>query len=189
MRCNLNVTTFRNGTPIPQITNATDWANATGPAWCYYNFDPANEATYGKLYNVYAIISTANGTIAPSGYHVPTDAEWTTLTATLGGGTWIPLYGPGSDYQPLIGDKLKETGQCHWTVGGTNTVGFSALPGGGAATAGYFIGLYVEAMFGTVTQAPSSSQRWSYIISSFNNRIDRVWASANQGLSVRLIKN
>ena len=52
---NLDVTTYRNGTPIPQVTSATAWANLTTGAWCYYNNDPANNAVYGKLYNWYAV--------------------------------------------------------------------------------------------------------------------------------------
>jgi uncharacterized protein (TIGR02145 family) len=189
--CNLNVTTFRNGTPIPQITDAATWANTFTPAWCYYNFDPSNEAAYGKLYNVYAVISTANGGIAPTGYHIPTDAEWTTLTAYLGGGSWLPLFGPGSYYQPLIGGKLKEIGNCHWTVGGTDTVGFTALPGGEVATSGYFVGINVEARFATTSIAPDSAigNRWSYRLSSFDNNIVKEWVSLTNGISVRLIKN
>ena len=55
-RCNLNVETYNDGTTlIPQITDTTEWANATSGAWCYHNNDPANEFAYGKLYNGYAV--------------------------------------------------------------------------------------------------------------------------------------
>ena len=190
--CNLNVSTFRDGTPIPQITNATAWANTNGPAWCYYDFDPANEATYGKLYNIYAIAATTNGTIAPAGYHVPTDAEWTLLTATLGGGTWISTYGTtDAYYQPLIGGKLKETGVCHWYLigGADNSSGFTAIGAGLVATAGYFTALNLDTAFGTSSIAPGSMNRWQYTLSSMANNIERKWVSANQGISVRLVKN
>jgi len=186
--CNLKVGTFRNGVSIPQVTDANTWATTNGPAWCHYDFNPANEAAYGRLYNVYAIISTAN--IAPTGYHVPTDAEWTTLTATLGGGTWLELFGPDSWYQPLIGTKLKEAGNCHWFIsGGDNSSGFRAVGAGQAATAGYFAGLQDSTVFGTTSIAPGSSNRWSYHLSGLYDTIERKWVSLNQGISVRLIKD
>jgi len=66
----------------PQVTDNTEWANLTTGAWCYYDNDP----TKGKLYNWYAVAgihdndpNTPNKELAPEGWHVPTDAEWTTL--------------------------------------------------------------------------------------------------------------
>ena len=74
---NLDVTTYRDGTPIPQVTDPTQWANLTTGAWCYYNNDPANGTIYGKLYNWYAVAgihdtdpSTPNKILAPQGWHV-----------------------------------------------------------------------------------------------------------------------
>jgi uncharacterized protein (TIGR02145 family) len=79
---NANVETYRDGTPIPQVTDATEWTNLTTGAWAYYENDP----TKGKLYNWYAVAgihdtdpNTPNKEFAPEGWHVPTDAEWTTL--------------------------------------------------------------------------------------------------------------
>ncbi|RYY08664.1 MAG: hypothetical protein EOO04_39670, partial [Chitinophagaceae bacterium] len=76
---NLDVTTYRNGDPIPQVTDPNAWATARTGAWCYYDNDPSNGAIYGKLYNWYAV-NDARG-LAPAGWHVPSDAEWNTLTA------------------------------------------------------------------------------------------------------------
>ena len=127
---NLDVTTYSDGTPIPQVTDPTAWANLTTGAWCYYNNDAANNATYGKLYNWYAaagIYDAASLTnaslrkkLAPTGYHVPTDTEWTTLTTCLGG-------------ESVAGGKMKETGTAHWqspNTDATNSSGFTGLPGG-----------------------------------------------------------
>ena len=72
-RKNLNVTTYRDGTPIPEVQGATAWANLTIGAWCHYNNDPANDAIYGKLYNWYAVNDSRG--LAPAGFHVPTDTE------------------------------------------------------------------------------------------------------------------
>jgi uncharacterized protein (TIGR02145 family) len=127
---NLDVTTYSDGTVIPQVTDPTAWAALTTGAWCYYNNDAGNNATYGKLYNWYAAAgiydaaSLSNPTLrkklAPTGWHVPTDAEWTTLTTCLGG-------------EPIAGGKMKETGTAHWTspnINATNSSGFTGLPGG-----------------------------------------------------------
>ena len=115
---NLDVTTYRNGDPIPQVTNPSEWAGLTTGAWCYFNNDPANGAIYGKLYNWYAVNDSRG--LAPAGWHIPTDAEWTTLGASLGGDN-------------VAGGKMKMTGTSYWSspnTGATNSSGFSGLPGG-----------------------------------------------------------
>lgn len=118
MQKNLNVSRFRNGDLIPQVTNSNTWTNLTTPAWCYYNNDPANGPLYGKIYNWFAVNDPRG--LAPVGYHIPTDAEWTTFTNCLGG-------------QSLAGGKMKETGYSHWLTPNTeasNISGFTGLPGG-----------------------------------------------------------
>jgi uncharacterized protein (TIGR02145 family) len=104
---NLNVSKYRNGDVIPQVTDPTQWANLTTGAWCYYNNDPANGAVYGKLYNWYAVNDPRG--LAPDGWHIPSDAEWTTLTTLLGG-------------ENVAGIKIRSSG--------TNQSGFSGLLGG-----------------------------------------------------------
>jgi len=115
---NLDVSTYRNGDPIPQVQDNTAWANLSTGAWCYYLNNTANGTIYGKLYNWYAVNDPRG--LAPNGYHIPTDAEWTTLTTYLGGST-------------LAGGKMKEAGSSHWlspNTGATNSSGFKGLPGG-----------------------------------------------------------
>ena len=127
---NLDISTYRDGTPIPQITNPDEWSSLTTGAWCYYNNDPANGEVYGKLYNWYAVAGIYDAAslndpslrkqLAPIGWHVPSDAEWTVVTDFLGG-------------ESIAGGKMKETGTNHWTspnTGTTNTSGFTGLPGG-----------------------------------------------------------
>ena len=207
-KCNLDVTTYSDGvTPIPQANNAADWQNAQfipRGVWCYYEFNSANGPIYGKLYNIYAILGIHNAAsyttpslrkkLAPTGYHVPTDAEWTTLTATLGGGTWIDSYGCNcydGYIQPLIGDKLKDASSCYWGPGfdsPNNISKFTALPGGTVATAGYFNGLNYEATFGTTSKSPNNHY-YQYTLSNFSGNIERDWVSEGVGVSVRLIKD
>lgn len=116
MQKNLNVSKYRNGDPIPQVTDPTAWIGLTTGAWCYYNNDPANGSTYGKLYNWYAVNDYRG--LAPSGYHVPSNDEWTTLTTFLGG-------------DQVAGGAMKATTLWHSTnVAATNSSGFTGIPGG-----------------------------------------------------------
>jgi uncharacterized protein (TIGR02145 family) len=132
-KCNLNVSTYRNGDLIPEVTDPIAWSTLTTGAWCYYNNDTANGTIYGKLYNWYAVNDPRG--LAPLGQHVPTDTEWTTLTTFLGG-------------EEVAGGKMKETGLCHWdtpNTDATNESGFTALPGGYRSneivTPGEFVGI------------------------------------------------
>ena len=122
---NLNVSTYTDGTPIPQYSSSNPIETGS---WTYYNNDPSNEAIYGKLYNWYAIAgiyddaSLANPALrkklAPTGWHVPANDEWSTLTTYLGS---------------AAGGKMKQTGDIIWmnpNTGATNSSNFTGLPGG-----------------------------------------------------------
>ena len=125
MTQNLDVTTYRNGDIIPQVTDEDAWVELTTGAWCYYNNDPATESIYGKLYNWYAVNDPRG--LAPAGWHVPTVAEWTTLSNYLGGNS-------------VAGGKMKTTGTNRWAapnIGATNESGFAGLPGGSRSDNGF----------------------------------------------------
>ena len=112
----LKTTKFNDGTAIPLVTDKAAWANLSTPGYCWDNNDSTTYNTYGALYNWYAVNT---GKLAPIGWHVASDAEWTTLTTFLG--------------EDVAGGKLKETGTLHLTspnAGATNETGFTALPGG-----------------------------------------------------------
>lgn len=113
---NLKTARYADGTIIPLVEDNTDWINTNTGAMCYYNNDPTYKAIYGGIYNWYCTISSHK--LCPSGWHVPSDAEWEVLIRTLG----------PSD----AGYKLKEAGDAHWTSGNVadNSSGFTALPGG-----------------------------------------------------------
>jgi uncharacterized protein (TIGR02145 family) len=182
---NLNVTTYRDGTPIPEVTDPTQWAGLTTGAWCYYNNTEANGTIYGKLYNWYAVagihdtdLNTPNKTLGPVGYHIPTDAEWTTLTTFLGG-------------ESVAGGKMKSIGTTLWTspnTDATNSSGFSAPPGGyrsgGIGTFSY-IGNYglwwSSSEYITAYAWYRSLNYFNGIASGFNNNNDH-------GYSVRCLK-
>ena len=120
MQRNLDVTTYRNGDPIPMVADNTIWQKLTTGAWCYYDNDSATyAATYGKLYNWYAVIDQRG--LAPAGWHIPNNEEWDVLVRKLLGGIRI------------AGGKMKETGTMHWLMpnsNATNSSGFTGLPGG-----------------------------------------------------------
>ena len=123
---NLSVSTYRNGDPIPLVTDPTTWSTLTTGAYCYHNNDPASETLYGKIYNWYAVNDSRG--LAPTGWHVPSSAEWGTLITCLGGSS-------------VAGGALKETGTIHWAspnAGATNSSGFTALPGGYRANTGTY---------------------------------------------------
>ena len=184
---NLDVTTYRDGTPIPQVTDPTQWANLTTGAWCYYNNDPANEAVYGKLYNWYAVAgihdndpNTPNKILAPLGWHVPTDAEWTILTNFLGG-------------ESIAGGKMKVPGNYYWfnnDPDSSNISGFNALPGGNRS--GTFSGLNSRGYWWSSTeQSLNSCCSWYREIYNIGLGIYRNgnYPSKNNGMSVRLVKD
>lgn len=79
---NLKVTHYRNGDPIPNVTNNSDWGNLSTGTYCAYNNDNVNISTYGLLYNWYAVADSRE--LAPTGWHVPTDEEWKQLEMSLG---------------------------------------------------------------------------------------------------------
>ena len=125
---NLKTTKYNDGTSIPNVTDNTVWSALITGAYCDYNNTPSISTTYGRMYNGYSVdnnIATkvaSNGgkNVCPTGWHVPSNAEWITLTSYLGG-------------ESVAGGKLKETGTMHWLTpnsGATNESGFTALAGG-----------------------------------------------------------
>jgi uncharacterized protein (TIGR02145 family) len=126
---NLEVTHYRNGDPIPNVTDVGEWLGLSTGAYCNYDNDEGNVATYGRLYNWYAVDDSRS--IAPEGWHVPTDEELKQLEMYLGMSQFEAdnIGWRGTDE----GGKLKETGTTHWlspNTGTTNESGFTVLPGG-----------------------------------------------------------
>ena len=115
---NLKVNKYNDGTSIPNITDKTKWGNNTTGAWCNYNNDASKNTKYGKLYNWHAVSGRKN--VCPTGWHVPSDAEWTDLIDYLGG-------------ESVAGDKMREVGTTNWNspnTYATNMSLYTGLPGG-----------------------------------------------------------
>jgi uncharacterized protein (TIGR02145 family) len=149
---------------------------STGNSWCYDN-NSSNCNTYGRLYDWQAALGAC-----PSGWHLPSDAEWTVLTDFLGG-------------ESIAGGKMKETGTAHWlstNTGATNSSGFTALPGGGRYYfngIGNFYNLTYNAYFWSSTEHPSTSASWSRSLVYHNEAVGRDGGDKTGGLSARCIQN
>lgn len=177
---NLKTTRYRSGESISNVTDSLAWSKATFGAWCNYNNDPANGTTYGRLYNWAAISDVRN--ITPAGWHIATQAEWTTLITYLGG-------------ESVAAGKLKETGFVHWksspTGGATNGSGFTALPGGVRDPSGAFgsIGENGYWWSTTVNSTTTPSTVWFWYMSFDNSNAHKDYESTLYGRSVRCVKD
>ena len=173
---NLKVTHFRNGDPIPQISDDSQWYDLTSGAYCNYENDSGKVEVYGRLYNWYAVNDSRK--IAPMGWHVPSDAEWQTLIDYLGG-------------NEVAGGKLKETGTEYWiepNTGATNESGFSALPGGFRDAYGNFNSIGGSAWFWTAT-ASSENDAWYWMLSYAQANAVHEPYSKRSAYAVRCIKD
>jgi uncharacterized protein (TIGR02145 family) len=180
MTKNLDISTFRNGEQIFQAKTPEEWDSARKnklPAWCYYNFDEKNGKKYGKLYNWYAVVDSRQ--LAPKGFRIPSDEEWTMMIVFLGG-------------EESSGIKLKS--QVEWSTSediviGNNSSKFNALPGGYCDFEGSFKLLGTHGYWWNGGAIGSKNAK--YIGLSYN-RSD-VWRGNTQdkynGYSVRCIKD
>ena len=170
----LNVDKFRNGDPIPEAQTVKEWEKAGKegkPVWCYFMYDPANMEKYGKLYNWYAVNDTR--VLAPLGWHVPTDAEWSTLEFFLGDDA---------------GNKLKSTKDWVSFDNQTNQTGFSAVPGGLCFGTGLFIPEEGRGYWWSSTE-DSPGYIWVRGLSSNDNKVSKGKMGMEDGCSVRCIKD
>lgn len=173
MKYNLDVETYQDGTAIERANLAFS-RSVVLPSWCYYNYDIANDNTYGKLYNGYAVNDARN--ICPIGFRVPTRAEFTTLNIYLG---------------TNAGGKLKEAGTINWAApntGATNSSGFTGLPGGYMGDAGSSSNINLQGYFWTSTSAGSTNYI-RYLRSGDANFTESTAFVLAGGASVRCIKN
>ena len=172
---NLRTTKYNDGTSISNVTNSSTWTSTTSGAYCCYSNNTSNCTTYGALYNWYAVNT---GKLCPSGWHVPSDDEWTTLVNYLGGD----------------GGKLKETGTTHWqspNTGATNSSGFTALPGGyRLSSTGFFTFLGLIGYWWSSTEYDGSSA-WIRSLSWSNANVGRSYdnISKSYGFSVRCLRD
>jgi uncharacterized protein (TIGR02145 family) len=175
---NLRTTKYNDGTSIQNVTDSYQWEDLTTGAYCNYKNTSNTDtiATYGRLYNWYAVNT---GKLAPKGWHVPSDAEWTTLTTYLGG-------------ENLAGGKLKESDLIHWknpNTGATNETGFTALPGGYRFVAPYGdLGLNFYATWWSTSEYDADNA-WFRSVWYGDNSVNRDYNLKYFGYSVRCISD
>jgi uncharacterized protein (TIGR02145 family) len=194
---NLRVRRYNNGTAIQFDAiggsggSSSTWQNLEIGAHTIYANDstttPSNRTKYGYLYNWYAakgiyttgtITSTDTLNICPSGWHVPTDAEWTTLTDELGG-------------YSVAGGTMKSVRTAYWktpNTGATNESGFSALPGGGRNNDGSFINIGSNAFFWSATEHDYDDARYRTLANT-DSSVSSVINYKTVGASVRCIRD
>ena len=173
---NLKTTKYNDGTAIPMVSDNKAWEALATPASCCYNKDATiNKNTFGVLYNWYAV-STKK--LCPAGWHVPTDAEWTTLTSYLGG-------------ESVAGGKLREPGTTHWekpNTGATNESGFLALPGGYRNNHGAFANVGFFGFWWSATEYVATAS-WCRTMGCGGKDVLRNFSLKKNGYSVRCIKD
>lgn len=187
MASNLKTTKYNDGTDITYVTDNSTWGGRTQGAYCWYNNDASTyKATYGALYNWYAVDNNASTKVAsnggknicPVGWHVPTDGEWTALTDYLGG-------------LSVAGGKLTEAGTIHWTYDyavATNSSSFTALPGGHRKSDGWgfnYIGL--EGYWWT--SSANSGDGVCRRLTHYSNSAETSDSPNSFGFSVRCVKD
>jgi uncharacterized protein (TIGR02145 family) len=165
---NLRATKYNSGTAIPNVTVNTTWANLTTGAYCYYNNSSSYSATYGCLYNWYAVNT---GNLAPTGWHVPTYAEWSALSNYLGD----------------EGGYLKSTtGWSSPNTGATNLTGFKAMPGGYRLISFYNISNYGRWWSSTVYE---TDYAWFRQLIYSSSGLGLGYGSKSCGFSVRCVRD
>jgi uncharacterized protein (TIGR02145 family) len=187
---NLKVTKYNDGTLIPDFTIGT-WSTATFGVRTEYVGVAGYVGTYGYLYNWYAVSDSKK--LCPTGWHVPTDAEWTNLIQIYEPTASASVVGPQSNTagtlmkstvtNPSIGSGLG------WNPGspGTNTSGFSALPGGDCNPPGTFNNIGNNALFWSVTE--NSFNAWCRLLSSSIGNVSRIDYNKKQGGNVRCLRD
>jgi len=186
MKENLKVTKYNNGDLIVTTNPATlDISLESTPKYQWaYDGNESSAATYGRLYTWYAVMDSRK--ICPTGWHVPTSNEWTTLTTYLGG-------------ESVAGGKLKETGNSHWAspnTGATNESGFTAIGGGRRLNNGEYINLsnysnwWSSSTFTTISQETFGVGREVYYnVTYVNGGAGNSGFDFSCGISVRCIKD
>ena len=194
---NAEMVTYRDGTEIPQVTDASEWQNLTTGAWCYDHNDP----TKGKLYNWYAVMgihdndeNTPNKEFASEGWHVPTDTEWTTLENYLIANGYN--YDGSTTVNKIAKAMSSTTGWNSSTNAGApgndqssnNSSGFNAFPEGFRFIDGSSYNEGNHAIFWSSTEF-TGDFTWHRDLNSDNSNLVRNNNNKLYGFSVRFVRD
>ncbi len=180
---NLRTTKFNNGDQITNVTDNSQWADISTPAWAHYDNDSQYENPFGLLYNGYVIDGSRN--VCPEGWIVPSDDDWNILIGYLD-----PSFDPDSQgtQSSTAGGKMKSTGTEHWEFNNeaTNESGFTGLPGGFRNQGGVFSNLGERGQWWASADS-NTSFAYTRILQSANS-VSRTPYSKKFGLSIRCLK-
>lgn len=175
MKENLNVSHFKNGDVIPEARSAGEWiklGEEGKPAYCLMENDTANGVKFGRLYNWYAVNDPRG--LAPRGWHLASDDEWTAMINLLGGGVLAAL-------------KMRTTGLGEAT-NQDDTYGFSGLPGGCRNNFGAFYGVDSFGYWWSSTEI-NEKEAWIRVLNYLKCDINSFDFKKIYGASVRCIRN
>ena len=180
MAKNLTTSRYSDGTSIPNVTYGTQWQNFLTGAWCNYNNSSTNDATYGKLYNWHAVETEK---LCPTGWHVPTDAEWTVLYNYLG----VDVYsGRGRTVKTTSGWNAWLDGT---SGGGTDNYGWGGLPGGYRTSGSSFANVGNQGKWWSSSQAISLNDAWIRYLDYSSGGMGRTGSGKEDGMSVRCLRD
>ena len=197
---NAEVVTYRDGTPIPQVTDDTEWANLTTGAWCYQNNDPNKEI----MYNWYALKgindndpNTPNKEFAPTGWRVPSDAEWTELENFLIANSYnYDGTTTGNKIAKAMASKTGWNSSSSYGSPGNNpslnnTSGFNARPFGGRWYYGSFENDNTISIFWSSSEEGSENVWLRDLNIEYTNpsELIRTNGSKRSGLFVRFVRD
>ncbi|MCK9208187.1 MAG: fibrobacter succinogenes major paralogous domain-containing protein, partial [Salinivirgaceae bacterium] len=175
MTSNLKTVLFNDSDSIPSITADSLWSGMNTAGYCWYLNDVGYKNTYGALYNWYTVNTQK---LCPTGWHVPSEADWTELVDYLGGAS-------------MAGGLLKESGTSHWKTpneGATNEYGFTALPGGKRLDSGEFDFMQVEGNFWSSESFSTQNASYLFLLYNYPNSLQN-YANKKSGFSVRCVKD
>ena len=179
-KSNLKVSKYRNGDIIPMWLSNSAWQNTTSGAFAIFNNEPVNDGLFGKLYNHYAVTDSRG--LCPTGWHVPSDAEWTTLENQLGGSSVAGGALKTTTMQPTPG------GWNSPNTGATNSSGFTALPGGLRSDNGGFLNMTDNGYWWS-SSVLSGSNAWYRYLNDNGSGIYRYNFYRTGGFSVRCCRD
>jgi uncharacterized protein (TIGR02145 family) len=197
---NLRTTKYNDGTAIPNITDNTKWGALTTGAYCDYNNTPSNSNKYGRLYNWYAVdnnnatkgASNGGKNVCPTGWHVPSDAEWSILTDYLknngygtggtGGNIAKSMAAPsGWDSDPTAGNVGNDQAS-------NNRSGFTAIPNSTRGSSNSFGNVGGKALWWSSTEYGASNV-WTRVMYNYSSNIIRYnYIGKRFGVPVRCLK-
>lgn len=192
MQENLKTTRYRNGDPIPTGLSDFDWSGTTSGAYAIYNNDNINNDKFGKLYNWYAVADSRH--VCPTGWHEPSDAEWTILETNLTNNGY-GFGGEGNDVAKSIAatsgwDESSLAGSVGNDQANNNSSGFTALPGGFLHYQGFFryVG-YMGFWWSSSGSESGSDNAWCRYLNNDSLGLNSIQYDKHKGLSVRCIKD